>query len=220
MSLSSRAGSAPVRPRSPTSPWRKPKTPTSCSCGRPRARLCPSSARVRSWRSSPSRSAQIVPLALQGGDAADLTPSQPPVGRFDGHEWGDLMATMGRNDGYQWGISWPPVGRNRWPLTARPMPLAGTAQSSRERVRRWSRRRATGAPTGTVDADVSADDRRATGSTKLQPSRCRRRCRPRLPLWVFEGPERQSRSGARSGDEAGAAPAPSWSRSTVLRMIV
>ncbi len=26
---------------------------------------------------------------------------------------------MGRNDGHQWGNKWPPVGRNRWPLTPR-----------------------------------------------------------------------------------------------------
>ena len=82
---------------------------------------------------------------------------------------------MQRNDRYQWCISSPPVRRNRWPLKARPMPLRGeTAQSSRERVRRESRRsRATGAPTGngTVLARSSARSTRC--------HQCRSRPRPR-----------------------------------------
>ena len=100
-------------------PLRKPKTPTSCSRGRPRALLCPPELAVLTTPQCPD-----VPLALQGGDAADLTPSQPPVGRFDGHEWGDLMVTHGEK-------RWLPVGN--FVAASREKPIAIDSSSDAAR---------------------------------------------------------------------------------------
>jgi len=47
----------------------------------------------------------------QGGDAPALNPPQKPtVGRNDGHQWGETMATSGEKRR-------PQLGRTRWPLT-------------------------------------------------------------------------------------------------------
>ena len=49
-----------------------------------------------------------------------------PVGRTDGHEWGEKMSASGE-------VRWPPVGRNRWPLT--PPRRTATALRRRSGVR-------------------------------------------------------------------------------------